>query len=312
MKSLLVLTDFSRNAKRAAEAALNLANKLGGGEIVLLNTYLNPLFLPSAEYVAWPPEYYTAFKEESISQMNSECKRLHQIVTDLKIPAEKIKIDSLNLEGPLSEHLESVVKKRNTTLIVMGARRKVSGDFLFGSSINTTLRHASCPVLIVPENHSVINFRHLVFATDLELKDVKRIKYLLDLYTNEDFHLHVCHVASSPVLIPDFDEEDKTIQFINSLSKLNFANISYHRLEGNNITKELEEFSHDIKADLFVLTHHKHSLFWQIFHQSPSKSLIRYHKIPLLILPEQLKIPREKQHLKNKIQKRVRPGLYIL
>jgi len=312
MKTLLVLTDFSKNARTAAEAAINLAIKFQFGRILLMNTYINALFLPSADYIALPPDYYTAFKDESITQMKIECLRLRDMIANLELPLDKISIETINLAGTVAEHLDTVVQEQNVTLIVMGARRKIAGDFLFGSTINATIQKANCPVLIIPQGKSIVHYKHIVFATDLELKDIEAITYLIDLYQDEHVHLSICHVATPALLIPDFEEEDRYGRFINALSKLDLKNISYNGLEGTNITKALEKFRLDAKADLFVLIHRKHSFLWRIFHQSPSKSLLKYHDIPLMILPENSVKKNQRPHVKKSTYRKINQALYIL
>ena len=311
MKTLLVLTDFSKNAKNAAEAAINLAEKFHFGKVLLVNNYINALFLPSADYIALPPDYYTAFKDESITQMKNECRRLQEIITNQKLPSGKVSIDSLNLAGTVADHLGTILKQNDITLILMGARRKIAGDFLFGSTINAVIQKANCPVLIVPQGQSVIHFKHIIFATDLELADIEAINYLIELYKNEHFHLSICHVTTPALLIPDFEEEDKYGQFMNALSKLKHKNISYHGLEGTNITKVLEKFEQETMADLFVITHRKHSFVWRIFHQSPSRSLIKYQNISLMTLPEHFGEQNTKSAMKSK-NRNSNPSLYIL
>lgn len=284
MKTILVLTDFSKNAKIAAQIAIEVADKINAG-ILLFNAYPRFPFLPSEEFVAWPPEYYVAFKDESADKISKEKKRLIKLISQKQDLKAKIDIKYITSEGAVAEHLPSLIKEKDIYMIIIGGREKTAGNFLFGSEINGVLSKASCPILITG-NKKALTIKNIVFATDLETNDIQNIECLLAQSKIFHYHLHICHVSQPPVFAPDFDEEDRTSVFINALSKVNYDNLSYKNLEGDHIGKELEKFSQEINGDLYVLVHKKQSIFWRILHQSPSKTLLKQQQRPILVLPE--------------------------
>jgi len=288
MNKVLVLTDFSKNAKKAATTAIDVADKMNA-DILLFNAYTAFPFLPTGEFVAWPPEYYMAFKEESSAKIKKEKNRLSNLIANKSVLKRKINITYLTAEGTVAEHLHSLINDREVCLIIMGGREKTAGSFLFGSDIHDVIKKASCPLLIVNSKMPDITLNNVVFATDLDPKDLKTVSYLLSQSKVLHFHLHVCHVSQPPVFLPDFNEEDAITHFMSQLSKLNYENLTYKGLKGDNIAKELDKYSKKIEADMFVLVHKKHSIFWRTLNQSPSKTLIRHQKYPILIIPENWK-----------------------
>lgn len=309
MKTILVLTDFSKNSRNAAETALQLADKVRA-DILLFNVYSRFPFLPSAEFVAWPPEYYSIFKEESTFRIKKEINRLKKLLPTDRPDAGKITIHYLTAEGTIAECLPALLKKRAVTMLLMGGRERVAGNFLFGNTINDVLKKAICPVLIVSSKKAKFDITNIVFATDLDVNDIKAVKYLIELSKSLHFHLHVCHVSQPPVFVPDFNEEERITTFIHEMSKMNFDNLSYQNLEGDSIVKELDNFCRKTHADIFALVNKDHSIFWKILHKSPSKALIRHQKNPLLILPENWKY--EPVLLSDPIKKVKKPRLQIL
>ena len=286
MKTILVLTDFSKNARTAAETAIKIAGKMGGANILLFNVYIKPPFIPSTAFITWPKEYFSAFKEESIFKIKEENKRLRHLLSCSKFADMKITINYLTAEGMLGENVHKLLKGKEILLTIMGGREKTPAEYMFGDAINDVLSKVNYPVLLVNSSKPDFDIKDVAFATDLNLEDIEAIRYLTEISRCLHFRLSICHVSASPILLPDFNEEDKITRFVNAASKISFNNISYHNLEGNHIIKELQDVNEKVNADILAIVHRKHSFFWQIFHESPSKRLIRHQHNLLLILPE--------------------------
>lgn len=312
MKTILVLTDFSKNSRNAADAAILLANKLEAAHILLFNAYTTPPFAPSTELVSWPPGYYSAFKDESNNQIKKESNRLQKVLAQYPQKEPAITLEFLNAEGAVAENVKSLVKEKHVDLILMGGRHKTTGDFIFGSVISNVISKVDCPILIVPNKLSKDKIRNVSFATDLDLSDINAIQYLAGFAKKMNFNIHVCHVSASPVLIPDFEEDLRISRFTNMIHKLKIAPISYHNIEGDNVVKELERFTRKTESDMLTLVHRKHSIFWQLFHQSPSKLLIKHQKKLLLILPEVKETKVEHQTVKKVLRNQKRKSYPIL
>jgi nucleotide-binding universal stress UspA family protein len=275
MKTILVLTNFSKNSRNAAEAAVEIADKTGGANILLFHAALDAPFVPGATVAPWP---WVKIKEEYI--------RLREYIAHGNFAAEKITVNYLSGAGELGENVQKLLRGREVLLTIMGGRENRSGKDRFGSAINNVLDKVNYPVLIVNHNKPDLSLKNVTFATGIELEDIDAIHYLTGLARSLHFHLNICHVCASPVFLPDFNEEDKIARFINTISKMSFSNISYHNLEGNNVIKALEDFNKKTHSGMLAIVHRKHSLFWQLFHKNPSKTLLKQQHSPLLILPE--------------------------
>jgi nucleotide-binding universal stress UspA family protein len=282
MKTILVLTDFSDNARNAANIALDVAIKLDAN-LLLLNSYLTPTpIIPAYEAGIWPEENINTLQKEFKDDLASEKIRLLSILNN---KSNQLSVKSILTEGDLAQNIKQVVKNKDIDLIVMGGRNKPDLDFLFGSDINAVIQKADCPVLIIPNNINSLKLNKITFSTDLGTADLKSIEKLAQLLKTLNAHINVVHV-SKPVLIADFKKEDHTPAFMAGLDLLNLKNVSYHNLRGENIIAELEQFNDDTDAGLMAMVYKKHSLLWNIFFNSHCKTMIDSQKLPLLIFPE--------------------------
>ncbi|RAJ35746.1 universal stress protein [Pedobacter cryoconitis] len=282
-KSILVLTDFSKYAKNAAESALNLAIKMKM-DIVLCNIYPTPTILSSTE-TPFPIEYDDSAKQQSIDSLKIEKIRLESILkrdTDISVIPD---ITIMDEDHSFSSLATLIKKEKNIMMVIMGGRHHQGNEFLFGGCINTIVNKSNCPVLLISEKALTEAVKTTIFATDLTIEDMKQLKLLTEKADLFKSHIHVCHISPPTPIVIDFNEEYHLSEFIQEMGKLTFKKISFKNIQGKNIVQDLIEFEEETHADLLVIVHKTHSFLWKLFHESSAKRLIRNQKSPLLILP---------------------------
>ncbi|MET4139510.1 universal stress protein [Pedobacter sp. UYP1] len=282
-KTILVLTDFSKYAKNAAESALNLAIKMKM-DIVLCNIYPTPTILSSTE-TPFPIEYDDSTKQQSIDSLEIEKIRLECILKrDTNVSG--IPVLTITDEDHTFSTVAALIKKeKNIMAVIMGGRQHHGNEFLFGGCINTIVNKSNCPVLLISEKILADAIKTIIFATDLEIEDMKQLKLLTEKADLFKFHIHVCHISPPTPIVIDFNEEYHLSEFIQEMGKLTFKKISFKNIQGKNIVQDLIEFEEETHADLLVIVHKTHSFLWKLFHEGSAKRLIRNQKSPLLILP---------------------------
>ena len=281
MKTILVLTDFSKSAKNAAEAAIKIAEVIHA-DILLLNAYVVATMLVTKEPMPWPLEYYKVLEQDSIDQLKIEEERLLEITAKQKRNKGSVNLSSLSRGGSLAEILSEIIKEKDITMIFMGGRHNKGSELLFGSDINHVINHANRPVFIISADQLNFPVRNVVFATDLSDEDINSLNYVISLAKYFKFHIHVCHVTGKG---EGNKESDHLSEFERKTDKSKRSNLSFKDLKGQHISEELTKFADHTHADLLVLTHKKHSFFWRILNETPATDLTRAHKQPLLILP---------------------------
>ncbi|MCC8425508.1 universal stress protein [Mucilaginibacter sp. UR6-11] len=283
MKNILVLTDFSASAARAAECALGIAAKLGA-DVLLVNVYPITPYLPSVGLTVLPLSTPGEKRRESTTRLNREVRRLEKRLQDLTVPGHKPDIRPIPLEGLLAERVSQLVRRKNCIMITMGVSAQSYGDLFFDGNIKAVLQLAVRPVLIIPATWNRREIRHILFATDLAEEDQKVLNELISLCNRLKVQISVTHV-SRPVLIPDFAEEIRVSAFIEKITSLNPA-IRYYPARGANTLAALKKTSEDQQTDLIALRYQKHPGFYHLFHENPLKEAIKLGTLPLLIFPE--------------------------
>jgi len=139
-KNILVPTDFSPNADRALEYALELARKLDA-TVTVLHVYEIPVLgVPDGTLVlaADIAEQIVLGADQALVDLAARCK------------ARGLDVRTRLENGDAREAVENVARDIDADLVVMGTHgRKGVTRFLMGSVAEAVLRTSTRPVLIV-------------------------------------------------------------------------------------------------------------------------------------------------------------------
>jgi nucleotide-binding universal stress UspA family protein len=280
MKTILVLTDLSKNAAHAAESAAWFAEQLHTG-LVLWHCHPKIPVMPGyaggaaiAGAIAGPVE-----GKEALQQALVELED-YMIGTDGKY---KPQLSANYCEGSLQEELRSEISEQTFELIAIGASTDCAADHIFfGSDTWKVIETANCPVLIVPLNTRLDQLNKVVFATDFEPGDLKAIMYLEALSNALDFRIEIVHVAVNGNM--DEAMAKKATAFNGKLANLKRP-VTYKEIRGKEVVGRLNRISKQTGADMLAMTHHQYSFFKRLFSDSIAKRELAHQRIPLLIFP---------------------------
>ncbi|WP_152542203.1 universal stress protein [Pedobacter sp. V48] len=146
-KTILVLTDFTKSALNAADYALFLAGLLKTN-VLLFHSY----HVSVSESDSFKMTNYALLAQTSKSNLKKEMNRLNGNI-QTTTSNFKPEIDYLSEGGGIAENVCSIIdEKKNIFMLVMsGFKARNNEDFLFGTEINSVVRKARCPVVVVPE-----------------------------------------------------------------------------------------------------------------------------------------------------------------
>ncbi len=144
-RKVLIPLDFSDDSQRALVYGLALAGTCGA-EVALL-TVIEDSF-PYPELFAWDhpnEEFYKSMRERALHHME---ELLQGAVTDAPAVA---KVERLVVRGRPRHEIVAVAADIGADLVVL-ARHGSSGirHAFMGSTAESVLRHARCPVLVLP------------------------------------------------------------------------------------------------------------------------------------------------------------------
>jgi nucleotide-binding universal stress UspA family protein len=145
-QKILLPTDGSKFAEKAADHAIWIASK-SGAEIIVLNV------IETSSLVGLPAEdLIVRIKEMLKEEGRRSLERISEMVTEeeKELKIEDIKVNLKTEEGSPADAILKTVEKEDIDLVVMGTSGKHGLDrFLLGSVTEKVVRSVKCPVLAV-------------------------------------------------------------------------------------------------------------------------------------------------------------------
>jgi nucleotide-binding universal stress UspA family protein len=284
MKTIVVLTDFTKTSQHAAEFALEVAGEINA-EIILYHSFHIPHLVPEEVTISPFTENYSLIETENVIKLErliDELQKKYVAKKDKQAPKITFKSDL----GDLLDNVNKLSREKQIWMMVMGekSKKRPISRLLTGNSTFEIINDAVCPVLLIPEEADLKPVKTIAFATallDSERNAVSFLKNIAAIWSSNIVGIHICdekltaeekadHYQKYKEIISETDEPVQYTDFIN--------------LEGD-IAGSLEEFSAKNSIDLLAIQHTKPFLFSDWFHKSIAKEIIDFHKIPLLILP---------------------------
>lgn len=145
-KKILVPTDGSKCAEKAAQHAIILASQ-NNAELIVLNV------LETHSLTGLPVEDFTRkineiFRRKGIDALERISKMYKDLSREKDIRSFKLTLKTE--EGHPADMILQTAEKKNVDLVVMGASGKHAVErFILGSVAEKVVRHAKCPVLTV-------------------------------------------------------------------------------------------------------------------------------------------------------------------
>lgn len=272
MKKLRILipTDYSIIARKAAEYAISLSSNIDA-EYVLLHCDNIPR--PSYAFVNKLDDLLRA---ESLKTSNDLANSLRKSTgIDAKIHCDMVHGDPI-------EVLESYSKEHKIDLIVMGTKgESVIKNKIFGSVAAGVLEHVSCPTIFVPSNADATNNpSHIAFATDLTNID-EEIEELIAFAQFFNATIDVVHVYPDMIDPSTFDEEATKLELIASTS---YPQITFNAVMDSDIIAGLDKFVESDRPDLVAMFTYKSDILEYLFDTSYTEEMTMHSKTPLLIM----------------------------
>jgi nucleotide-binding universal stress UspA family protein len=273
MKTILVPTDFSKNAENALHFAIALA-KQQKATLILLHAYQMPVAVSPVPFNLLILEKEEA-KQDATAKLRTLCAQIDH--------AGGVSYEYLLEEGDAVEIISNTVKEKNVDLIVMGSKG-ASGlaGVIFGGVATSVIEKASCPVMAIPESTSLTKpIKKITYATDYQKNDTRIIAKIIELAEPIRAQVNIIHISKDGI---SSDEESKLMsQFMKKVNDvISYNNLSFQMLHGQDVEEQLEKYIADNSTDVLILSTHHRSFFDRLFENSITKDLTLKATIPLV------------------------------
>ena len=143
VRSILLPTDFSECAAHAIPAAASLA-RLMGARVVCLH-----VIEPIVPTVGWTPVAEPLPVTDISDHLEDSASReLPKIAARAEFAG--LDVEDVIVHGEAASEIVRVAKERAVDLIIISSHGRTGwGRILFGSTAESVVRHAPCPVLVV-------------------------------------------------------------------------------------------------------------------------------------------------------------------
>lgn len=279
MKKILVPTDFSPNATRAIDYAVQIA-KLNKGTIWLVNSceHLDTLSLEAGLPKA---EYNKVMADKAYAEL--------ELIQKSIIDTELIEVKNQLYSGPIVDTIVVAAEELQAELVIMG-NLGITGlrERIFGTNTAAVISNSKIPVLAIPLEYdwsmprkfllAINNFNEVsdIIHPVFDLAGVFRAEVKVVVFTDED-----------NAEATDFLQDEKGIQEAEEKLKVKYPNliISAEHLSGRDFENSINNYIAENNIDLLAMTTHKRSFIGNLFNRSITRKMSYHAKVPLLSIP---------------------------
>ena len=281
MKTIVLLTDFSEEAFRAAEFACEIAACMQVKKIILYNAHSSVMAFGSSTDGAAVVTEENELYRENMEALGLLQDRLRSMAG--KDVVFEMVADNMGIPG-IADWLEEKKEGGESGLLVLGVSHKSGFDkWLEGSPTNEALKKNDWPVLIVPQNTPLgKSIDTVAFASDMKEVDNLPADVIHEVLNAFPAKLHLLHVQKESKNEPIAEREIAVVALHELLDQYD---PKFHYRTCNDIVDEILSFANEQKASIIITVHRKHGFWERMFSESVTRKLAEKTSIPLLSLP---------------------------
>ncbi len=274
MRTFIVPTDFSENARNAGIYAVQLAKQLEA-EILLLHVYSEPTSMMTSQVDVMT---YDNIREHILRKLHDRKKELEALA------GGKVGISVRSFKDRLVDHVSEIYREMDARLVVIGLTGSNSLEHVFlGSNTISIVNNSGCTVLTVPPQAAFRPIRKVLFACDMknvaDSVPAEKMKKILQVVNAE---LMVLHVQRGNISRESLDQELVTLR-----QMLEGVPFSFHNLQQKNIIAGIKDFAKENEADMILIIPRKHDFIEGLLRMNHTKAMLFRSSIPILtITPE--------------------------
>lgn len=279
MLKLIVPTDFSPNAARAIDYAVQLARS-GKAEIMVVHAS-ERLSNPGMEAGLPLAEYNQQIAENAFANLGLIKKSIED--------TEHINVKTELYTGSVADAVVAAAKDNNADIIIMGTMGINSiRDSLFGTNTSAVIAASPVPVIAIPLEYewstprnfllAVNNFKEAEAAAGpvFELARIFSAAVRLVVFTDEEEATASDFMADAMAIK---ETEEKLRHYFPDIV------ISGEHLSGKYFEESINRYTLETHTDMLAMITHKRSVLGTIFNRSMTRKMSYHTKVPLLAVP---------------------------
>ncbi|WP_421809137.1 universal stress protein [Flagellimonas sp.] len=276
MRTILIPTDFSKNALHALQYAQELY-KCERSCFFILHAYMDEVY---GEYKTASPEDLEAQKQ--IKKEESEKQLDHLVGTVLGNPPNPLhNFETVAVFDSLVDGINDFVNEMNIDMVIMGTKGETSDHkTTFGSYTIEVFKYLKCPVLAVPEGFEYRQPKVILFPTDYMLPYKRReLKLLGNLARKFKSEVHCLYFTDFEELSMRQMDNKKFLEGSLSGTYLSFGTTSV-----KNKAEGIMEYVEKNEVGMLVMVNSRHSFFEDMLYRSTVDLLGLKVGIPFLVM----------------------------
>lgn len=277
MKSILIPTDFSRNAWNAISFALKFLQDQRC-TFYFLHTY-TPAFY-RMDYALGGPEF-TAIPDKNVE---ASLKGMEMTIAKVKKKYDNPKhvYRTRSAFNVLTDEVNALCEKKDVDMVIMGTQGASGAKELFlGSNAVHVIRKSKVPVLAIPSTCKFIQAKKMLFAVDYISKYNREDLYMvIEMAKMFDSEITVFHVND----INDLNAQEKANKDFLSLC-LEQIEFKVKEVNGYHVAISIFEYLQEHAYDILILMNRKHTFLERLTRPQVVEKMAFHAEIPMLILP---------------------------
>lgn len=280
IETIVVPSDFSKNASSALRYAIQISKKLKRRLIVFHCSHLSAYSLSAANTEAQMSELIQQDELDKREKLVEQVKKAYQQLGINKIPTSTLCLVEFN--PMVVENTIEVAQKYNAGLIIMGTHG-ASGikKFFFGSNTSIMISKSDIPVLAVPENYKFVPIETISFASDLENLS-EELKRLLPFVEALKARLEIVYLDYG---LDSSNKKRKNAE--NVIKNTGYKKIALESQKATiekTLVDQVKKYLHKNKTDCLVMFTRERSLWDRLFMGSKTEDMSTALQVPLLTL----------------------------
>jgi nucleotide-binding universal stress UspA family protein len=276
MKNILVPVDFSEASKTAARFAARIAGSVEGARLFLYNMFDGHAAGSDSSPVADGAEFSRTIRMLALANIKDSVQAELPGAIECRVV----------LGHSLTSSVNSMVALENIDLVVMGASGATRLEqIVVGSNTMRVVRHAVCPVLVIPPHAALNDFGRIALVvetgTPFSKIPVKKIEAILTAFPGKLFLISVNHHPGKPLTSVEQSDKAKLNEWLQP-----FEPVCGEFPDGS-FLKATNQFVIDKKVDLLLTIPHKISYINDLFHYTNTEKLGNHGHVPFIAVPEE-------------------------